>query len=190
MENSFDGIMSKKSNQELIVIVSTDRTKYQESAIISAEKEIEIRNIDKSIILKLNEKVKIERTKIEKTDSEITSKSKRIINLLIDLLVIYFFTIFLNQIIEIIFDSSKIFNGIILIFVYFNYYIYLENKFQQTLGKYYTKTKVVKINGEKPTLKSIVFRTFCRIIPWDIISFILSDKGFHDLTSKTLVIKI
>jgi hypothetical protein len=46
MENSFEDVMSKKSNEELIAIITIDRSKYQESAIISAEKEVEKRNID------------------------------------------------------------------------------------------------------------------------------------------------
>jgi len=46
MENNFDDVMSKKSNEELIAIVTIDRFKYQESAIISAEKEVEKRNIE------------------------------------------------------------------------------------------------------------------------------------------------
>jgi hypothetical protein len=46
MENNFDLVMSKKTNQELIVIITADRSKYQHSAIISAEKEVEKRGID------------------------------------------------------------------------------------------------------------------------------------------------
>lgn len=190
MENNFDDIMSKKTNQELIVIVSTDRSKYQPSAVISAEKEIDKRNIDKTIILELNEKVQIENSKIDKTKSDFTTIDKRIINQLIDFSVIFILTLFSNLMIKTVFNSSEDFTGIILMSVYFIYYIYSENKYQQTLGKYYTKTKVVTINGEKPTLKSIVFRTFCRTIPWDIISFTLGVNGFHDITSKTRVIKI
>ena len=190
MENSFDDVMSKKTNQELIVIVSTDRSKYQPSAVISAEKEIDKRNIDKTIISELNEKVQIESSKIDKTKSEFTTVDKRIINQLLDFSVILILTLFFNKIIKTVFNSSEDFTEIILISVYFTYYIYLENKYQQTLGKYYTKTKVVTVNGEKPTLKSIIYRTFCRTIPWDIISFTLSHNGFHDITSKTRVIKI
>lgn len=190
MENSFDDVMSKRSNEELIIIVSTDRSKYQPSAVISAEIEIEKRNIDKTVISELNKKVKIENSKIDKTKSEFTTIDKRIINQLIDFSAIFVLTLFSNMIIKAAFNSSEDFTGIILMAVYFFYYIYLENKYQQTLGKYYTKTKVVTVNGEKPTLKSIVFRTFCRTIPWDIISFTLDVNGFHDITSKTRVIKI
>lgn len=190
MENSFDDVMSKKTNQELIVIVSTDRSKYQPSAVISAEKEIDKRNIDKTIISELNEKVQIESSKIDKTKSEFTTIDKRIINQLLDFSVILILTLFFNMIIKTVFNSSEDFTEIILISVYFTYYIYLENKYQQTLGKYYTKTKVVTVNGEKPPLKSIIYRTFCRTIPWDIISFTLGHNGFHDITSKTRVIKI
>ena len=46
MQDSFEDVMSKKSDEELIAIVTIDKSKYQESAIISAEREIEKRNID------------------------------------------------------------------------------------------------------------------------------------------------
>jgi hypothetical protein len=48
MVDNFDIRMSKKSNEELIAIVTIDRSKYQESAIISAEKEVKKRNINTS----------------------------------------------------------------------------------------------------------------------------------------------
>ena len=40
MENNFDEIMSKKTNEELINIVTLDCNKYQEAAIESAKREI------------------------------------------------------------------------------------------------------------------------------------------------------
>ena len=147
MENSFDDVMSKRSNEELIIIVSTDRSKYQPLAVISAEKEIDKRSIDKTIISVLNEKIQIESSKIDKTKSEFTTIDKRIINQIIDFSVILVLTLFSNMIIKAVFNSSEDFTGIILMSVYFIYYIYLENKYQQTLGKYYTKTKVVTVNG-------------------------------------------
>lgn len=62
MENSFDDVMSKKSNEELIEIVTIDRSKYQESAIISAEREIEKRDIDNTIISDINERIEFNKS--------------------------------------------------------------------------------------------------------------------------------
>ena len=50
MENNFDDIMAKRSDEELIAIITIDKNKYQESAVISALKEFEYRNLDKAII--------------------------------------------------------------------------------------------------------------------------------------------
>ena len=41
---------------------------------------------------------------------------------------------------------------------------YIEHKYQKTLGKIITKTKVVNLEGEKPELGDIISRTFCRLI--------------------------
>ncbi len=65
----------------------------------------------------------------------------------------------------------------------------MEIKFQKTLGKFVTKTKVVKLNGEKPTNEDIITRTFCRLIPFDRISFLFVKNGIHDFLSKTKVVK-
>jgi hypothetical protein len=81
MVNNFDVIMSKKTNQELIVIVTTDRLKYQESAIISSEREIEKRNIDKTIISDINERIEIEKSEELKSKDDYKVENQEIINL-------------------------------------------------------------------------------------------------------------
>jgi uncharacterized RDD family membrane protein YckC len=65
----------------------------------------------------------------------------------------------------------------------------MEHKFQKTVGKFITRTKVVNLNGEKPTLNDIMVRTFCRLIPFDRLSFFFAKNGFHDGISNTRVIK-
>jgi uncharacterized RDD family membrane protein YckC len=72
---------------------------------------------------------------------------------------------------------------------YFGYYYVMESKLQKTFGKYVTGTKVVNIHGEKPSNNEIINRTFCRLIPFDRLSFLFMKNGFHDNLSKTLVIK-
>lgn len=61
MQDSFEDVMSKKTDEELIAIVTFDKSKYQESAIISAEREIEKRNIDSTIISNINEGIEIKK---------------------------------------------------------------------------------------------------------------------------------
>jgi hypothetical protein len=72
MENSFTDIMSKRTNEELIKVVTVDRDGYQPTAIEAAEKEIEKRNIDvrridelKTVFSKLaDEQKQIENNKV------------------------------------------------------------------------------------------------------------------------------
>ena len=71
----------------------------------------------------------------------------------------------------------------------FNYYFILELYFQKTLGKALTGSKVIEENGEKASVKKIILRTICRFIPIDWISFIFFRNGIHDRLSKTKVIR-
>ena len=65
----------------------------------------------------------------------------------------------------------------------------MEVIFQKTLSKFITKTKVVRLDGSKPTKSNILIRTFCRLIPFEIFSFLFPKKGcFHDRLSNTMVV--
>jgi len=69
------------------------------------------------------------------------------------------------------------------------YYIVLEGKYQMSLGKLVTQTIVVDQYGEKPEMSSIVKRSFCRMIPFDHLSFLGSAaRGWHDSISETYVV--
>ena len=65
----------------------------------------------------------------------------------------------------------------------------MEHRYQKTIGKFITKTKVVNLDGEKASLGKIVIRTFCRFLPIDWISYFFTKRGFHDYLSETKVIK-
>lgn len=54
---------------------------------------------------------------------------------------------------------------------FIGYYSIMEIKFQKTIGKFITKTKVVNINGDKPGNADIISRTFFKLISFDRISF-------------------
>jgi len=65
----------------------------------------------------------------------------------------------------------------------------MEAKYQTTVGKIITKTKVVTKDGKKPEFTNIVRRTLFRLIPVDQISFLFLSEGFHDYLSETTIVK-
>jgi uncharacterized RDD family membrane protein YckC len=85
-------------------------------------------------------------------------------------------------------DSSLVIN---LIFFgwYFAYYILSEWLLNgRTIGKYITRTRVVLDTGYPITFKDALLRTLCRIIPFEPIAFLFSDKPWHDSLSNTRVV--
>lgn len=50
MEFDFSAVMKKTSDTELIKIVTTDRSDYQEAALIAAEAELAVRNLNVSTV--------------------------------------------------------------------------------------------------------------------------------------------
>jgi uncharacterized RDD family membrane protein YckC len=49
---------------------------------------------------------------------------------------------------------------------------------------------VVKKDGSKPDIKTLVIRTLCRFIPFEPFSFLgATPRGWHDTYSDTYVIK-
>ena len=70
------------------------------------------------------------------------------------------------------------------------YYTIFEALTGRSPAKLITKTKVIDQNGEKPDLATIIVRSLCRVIPFDALSFLFSEKsgGWHDRLSKTSVV--
>ncbi len=194
MENEFLEVMYQRTNEELIKIVTVDIGKYNPIAIKAAEFEVKKRNIDKSKFAEIEEKAIIEKDKKEKVDSNIVSSFTRFLNFIIDFIVwlvlasivSFVFGLFIN-----LTDPSliSIFGYILIFATFIAYYAIMEIKFQKTIGKFITKTKVVKMNGEKPENADIIARTFYRWIPFDRISFLFVKNGIHDYLSKTKVVK-
>lgn len=76
-----------------------------------------------------------------------------------------------------------------ILFILF-YYVFFEYKWQKTIGKYLTKTIVIDEYGNKPDFKSIMIRSFARLVPFEFISC-LGDPysyGWHDKWSNTWVV--
>ncbi|MEC5167436.1 putative RDD family membrane protein YckC [Flavobacterium sp. PL11] len=136
------------------------------------------------------------------TDDLIASKGQRFLNFIIDLFVVYMFTVGIGAAINIIGEITENYkmsewivtlslteNVLFGLVVLFFYYLIMEFYFSRTFGKYFTKTMVVKHNGTKPKIKNIVIRTLVRMIPLDPFSFLSANlRGWHDTLSVTYVV--
>tara|TARA_R110002051_G_scaffold251672_1_gene311046 strand:- start:4527 stop:5108 length:582 start_codon:yes stop_codon:yes gene_type:complete len=189
MENEFAKVMSERTDEELIKIVTVERKGYNPIAIEAADAEVERRNINTSEFEKIKEKATIEKKQKQKVDSNVVSSGIRFLNFIIDFIIwliiaaIFTFPLSAN-------DGNQMLLGYVIMFATFiGYYAILEIKFQKTVGKFITKTKVVTLNGEKPENGEIISRTFCRLIPFDQLSFLFMKNGIHDNLSKTKVVK-
>lgn len=78
--------------------------------------------------------------------------------------------------------------GIYFFFLYVMYHALFEHFFGKTPGKFLTKTKVVKKDGSNPTFMNILGRNTARLIPFDPLSYLFSDRGWHDQISDTYVV--
>lgn len=189
MENEFRDVMSKRSDEELVKIVTVKRSEYNPIAIKAAEMEIESRNIDSSKFEEIKEKATIEKEQKQKIDENTVGSGVRFLNFLIDfivwLIIAFIFTFPLNA----NSPNHMLIGYLIMGITFVGYYWIMEVKFQKTVGKFVTKTKVVKMNGKKPEQSDIISRSFCRLIPFDRVSFLFMKNGIHDFLSKTKVVK-
>lgn len=71
-----------------------------------------------------------------------------------------------------------------------SYYVFFETVFQATPGKLITRTRVVDMDGNKPTFSRILGRTLSRFVPFEPFSFFSStEEGWHDRWSGTRVVR-
>ena len=193
MKNQFTKVMSERSDEQLIQILTSDRQKYTNPAIEAAEKEVEKRKLDTSYFRETSEKLILEKAKTQKAESDSASSGLRFVNYLIDVIAGYLVAFLVAVLISIFvpFDLAiyPMATIILLVASFFAYYIAMEVVFQKTLGKFITRTKVVTVNGQKPKEQDIILRTLYRMIPFDHISFLFTKNGLHDNLSKTKVIK-
>ena len=194
MENEFKQVMSERTDEELIKIVTVERDRYNSNAVEAAGSEIEKRNIDTSKFEEIKEKATAEKEQKQKVDSNVVGSGIRFLNFIIDFVVWLILSFLVSLVIDLFFQTTDQFLlqlfGYILIFgTFIAYYAIMEIKFQKTVGKFVTKTKVVKMDGSKPENGDIIMRTFCRLIPFDRISFLFVKNGIHDFLSKTKVVK-
>lgn len=135
----------------------------------------------------------------------LASKEKRFLNFIIDIVVRAIFLvvlgitsiIILNEIgyedlaFEIENLDDKLIEYAIEYVFLIVYFMLFETFTQQSIGKFITQTKVLKIDGSKPTVVDILKRTFSRIVPFEPFSFLGGSlTGWHDDWSNTVVVDL
>lgn len=193
MKINVTDLMSGKTDEELIEIVTTERDGYLPQAVEAAEVEIKNRAISSEIIEEVKNNLQRKLADKKTFETNTVSVWKRAIHFIVDTLAFIIMGLLLAMIIGIFFDaalpSDLGFLGYLYMFmVYFIYYTFMESKYQKTIGKFITKTKVVTLNGSRPTSADITRRTLLRLTPFDRISFLFTPNGFHDKLSDTRVI--
>ncbi|WP_082447141.1 RDD family protein [Flavobacterium sp. KJJ] len=125
--------------------------------------------------------------------TDYASKKTRFLNLVIDnfiswILFIITILFFEDWVQSNIGKGSALINISCFLLLRFIYYMFFESLFGRTPGKIFTATKVIDENDKKPNFKKLLIRNLSRFIPFDAISFAVSDIGWHDSISKTSVI--
>jgi len=195
MENEFTKVMSERTDDELIEIITIERKSYNQLAIEAAESEIKKRKIKTETFNEVKKAAEIKKVSKDNIDSNAANSLSRFINFIIDYVAWYILSFIIATVLSLFMQpslDSVIGTGIFVIIVvlgsFFLYFGFMEYKFQKTLGKFITKTKVVKETGKKPDLGDIMTRTFCRLIPLEQFSFLFFKSGLHDRLSETMVI--
>ena len=194
MIQDFREVMSNRTDEELIKIVTIDRNDYQTEAVEAAEKELKTRNIDETKIESAKQDIEEKETKDKEFESSIVSSGTRLIHSIVDFFGFFILAFILSSILQLFYSPSdeqtiKLVGYGLLFVSFLLYFVFMEYKFQKTIGKFITKTKVVMNDGRRPELKEIFIRAICRLIPFDNFSYLFMKNGFHDRLSNTTVIK-
>jgi len=196
MSTDFKDVMSKRTDEELIKIVTVDRNGYQPLAVIAAEEEIKNRNIDTAKVEQVESEFKTEIEEKKHLNEKTVSSLIRFVHFIIDTIVWLIGTSILVFLLSVLPFSLNVNNefamliGCAILFgTFICYYYIMEVNYQKTVAKFITKTKVVTDKGSKPNKGDILVRTFCRLIPLDRISFLFTRNGFHDRLSNTQIFK-
>lgn len=121
---------------------------------------------------------------------DIADKTTRFANHFVDIIGFYFLIFLHSFLFEFlgIFQEGSPWLGLYFFILFFSYHFIFELLFARTPGKFITGTKVIDQYGNKPNPKTLAIRNACRLIPFDAFSFLVSNMGWHDSISKTMVI--
>ncbi len=125
---------------------------------------------------------------------QLAGKPERVVNFIIDNLLILIFTILFNAFFifsESFYRTDNIIPTLIFLIIHISYYSIFELISGQTLGKKITKTKVIRRGTGKIGFFRILIRTITRLFILDYYSYLFGyEIGMHDLLSNTIVVKV
>ncbi|HAH55418.1 MAG TPA: RDD family protein [Flavobacterium sp.] len=145
----------------------------------------------------------MEQREFQVTDELLASKGQRLLNYIIDSVIIYstiFGLSFITALIADFFEANgflewlqninKLEEYLIYFLIMIPYFTLMESIFSKSIGKFVTNTMVVLEDGTKPESSIILKRTLCRIIPFDALSFLgTPSRGWHDSITDTYVVR-
>lgn len=198
MTNRFEAVMAKRTHEELIKIVSVDRTDYEPLAVEAAEIEVRRRNLDTGFIEDTIVRLEAEHRHQRLADADKGNLGARFAHVFVDTCICHIlgFALAVAAMYVVPYASSneaetfQLLLSAMFLSAFFLYYVGMEFAFQRTVGKFITGTKVLMADGSKPGFGAILKRTFCRLIPFDAVSFTFMKEGFHDSLSGTKVVKV
>jgi uncharacterized RDD family membrane protein YckC len=123
------------------------------------------------------------------------SKTKRFANFLIDLFVFYVLAFLVGVVmamanVDYLLDTNPWLFNILFYLLFVGMFFVMETFMNgKTIGKYATGTRVVMEDGEPLQAKNILGRSFARLVPFEVFSFLGSEStGWHDRWSGTRVV--
>ncbi|KXX66796.1 RDD family protein [Flammeovirga sp. SJP92] len=189
-ENFFTNKLRLKSNSDLQYYID-NKEKFQVEAVQAAIWELELRGLQSEKSEEVQEEINAKRqAKIKANTNQhgipvrTVSRGIRFVHFLIDGFILQGLTYLVNLIP--VMELSQLFTFLL----YPLYCIFFEYYFQLTPGKLISDTIVVDKQGEKPDLRTIILRTFTRLVPFEPFSCLGSNSwGWHDRWTKTYVIQ-
>ncbi len=114
--------------------------------------------------------------------------SQRLVNYILDRIVIFVLLLIVMALIQPVISKGP--QVIISMLFSTAFYVFCELIWQKTPGKLASKTKVVRLDGGKPTFSQILGRSFARLIPFEPFSYLFGayPMGWHDSLSGTIVV--
>jgi uncharacterized RDD family membrane protein YckC len=193
MSHDFSAIMGSKTTEALVNITEFQAQDYQPEAITAAREELLKRGITATQIETLKAELFAAQKTRERFDADVVTSTTRLIHHLLDsigLMICAFIMALLSFLfIPEALSLSAFFDLLIFLVSVLVYFGLSEYKFQKTPAKFITKTKVVLEDGSRPSGQKILYRTLCRLIPFDNVSFLFTKVGIHDKLSGTRVVK-
>lgn len=120
------------------------------------------------------------------------SNAQRFANYIVDVIVLVLALVVVSTLFPSVLPlddpKQELLLNLVFTFAYIIYGTLMEFWLGKTVGKFITRTHVVNANGYRPTFLNVLGRNFCRLIPFDNISFLLK-RGWHDSISDTYVVK-